>query len=594
MVSRRQLLKLSALGVGSLLLREAFSASRISTPAAAGSATDSALAAGFPDGGGSKNLLDAGATPSYPDIRGIPGKSWRGVEGIYVSDQARLQSELDTYQAERISELNDFLKSRGFEVPLDYAPGIEIFRGTQVLRVNAELYRAKDAGLPFVTSNWAVDATRFLEVGDAAFLQETVKRGSGMTGLVGTRSPVYLKTVSDIINRVPVSVLRLVPKLMQSALHAGGGTFALAAPINGLISDMNSVGGGQIVLTNGKHMLESYIQLLSNVAVIGAGDNSVFKGMFSRPINRMISSPAAVLQHNIKLQGFSVDRSSLNTQHGIILGGVDGLTIDGVTVDGFCPGVNSGAIGISPFDEFAAVQSRNVSVKNCRINRSNNFGIAFGNVSRGTLSKNIFTDAWREAIGLECWGNSSVVEDILVSENMLHMSTSLSNHHGGSIGPAILVGGAGQSYGGATRRCVLKGNIITIDNPEDMQAYNGIVIVGGNSDAYAAEDIELEDNSIYSAPAQAISIGALGSVQRRITSRGNKIVNPNGSDKGYSAIQLRNAQDCLFQGDVIVGSKHAYAVFEDVGSMDNKYIDIVPGAPIVGKFHRSSAVSVFQ
>jgi hypothetical protein len=260
-------------------------------------------------------------------------------------------------------------------------------------------------------------------------------------------------------------------------------------------------------------------------------------------------------------------------------------------VDGFGPGVDSGAIGISPFDAFAAVQSRNVDVKNCKINTPNNFGIAYGNVSGGTLSNNLFTNAWREAIGLECWGNTSAVEDIVVEGNILRMSSDPANHYIGSVGPAILVGGAGASYGGVTRRCLVKGNVITIDNPAGVLAYSGIVVVGGLSAAYAAEDIQIEGNTIYNAPANGIGIGSLGSVQQRIVSRGNTIINPNNVNNGYHGIFLRGATDCVFQGDVIVGNKHAYSVFEDIGSTGNTFLDIVPGTPVTGKFSRNSAGS---
>lgn len=594
MVNRRQLLKLSAVGSVFFSVPLAYSASKITMAYNTGNPIGSTSPKDLSDNARSLDSLVNGVNPSYPDRRGVPRKSWSGMEGAFNADQARRDSEFDTYQAARVAEFHEFLKSSGFETAVDYVAGLEITRPTQVLRIGGELYRAKDASLPFTTSAWPADAAKLLAIGDAALRQEMAAHGADMTAFVDPRSPAYLKTVSDIINMVPVNVLRLVPKTQHSALNSGTGTFALAAPINGLIFDMNAVGGGEINLTHGKHMIESYIETLSNVAVEGLGDNSVIKGMFASPVNRMISSPAGVLQYNVKLKKFKVDRSAVNTEHGIILGGIDGLTIDDVTVDGFCPVVDSGAIGISPFDEFAAVQSRNVAVKNCKINKPNNFGIAYGNVSGGTLSKNLFTDAWREAIGLECWGNSSAVEDIVVSENILRMSTSVANHHVGSIGPAILIGGAGQTYGGVTRRCKLKGNIITIDNPAGVQAYGGIFVIGGNADAYAAEDIELEGNSIYNAPAQAIGIGALGSVQRRIISRGNTIFNPNNSNNGYSAIHLRNAQDCVFQGDVVVGSKHVYSVFEDVGSTGNTFLDVVPGAPTTGKFYRSSSASIYR
>ncbi|MNF89709.1 hypothetical protein D3C84_722450 [compost metagenome] len=183
----------------------------------------------------------------------------------------------------------------------------------------------------------------------------------------------------------------------------------------------------------------------------------------------------------------------------------------------------------------------------------------------------------------------------MVSGNILRMSTDASNHVGGSVGPGILVGGAGASYAGLTRRCTLTGNIITIDNPAAITGYTGLSVVGGPSALYAAEDILLEGNTIYNAPGNGIQIGTLGAVQRRVISRGNNILNPNSGPAGTSsAIHLRNAQDCVFQGDVIVGSTHVYSVFEDVGSSGNTLLDVTPGTPTTAKFFRTSATSIYR
>lgn len=423
-------------------------------------------------------------------------------------------------------------------------------------------------------------------------------KGSSVLAYPDPKAPAYLKTVSDIINMEPVSVLRLVPKGTETTnLHNGTGRFALAAPINALIQDMNAVGGGHIELTYGNHMLESYIQYLSHIKMTGLGDASVFKGMFAAPVNRMLTSPALVGQTDIRLKDFKVDRTGVNTEHGVILGGIDGLTIDNVTVWGFRPEVTSGAMGISPFNEFATIQSKNVDVKNCHIYQPNNFGIAYGNVSGGTLTKNLFTDAWREVIGLETWGKTSVVEDIVASHNILRMSTRPGNHVGGSVGPAILVGGAGWEYAGLTRRCTIAHNIITIDNAGNQPEYRGIVAVGGLTDASAVEDILFDTNLIYGAPSCGLAHGAAGSVTRRIHSRNNYLFTPNTSlntgAKG-AAINLRYATDCTSKGDTISGSIHTYAVYEDDGSLRNKFTDVDCGTPTVGMFRRNSDTSRFS
>lgn len=546
-------------------------------------------------------VINGGLT-YYTNRVGANVLTLKGMASLFSASEDGRTASFGASQAMRAIEFNQFLEKSGYETPIDYAPGISITRSTQIVRYLGELYRPKDSALPFVTTTFTADSAKWIANGDNSLRQDLasasdVAKGSALVGFFDPVSPAFLKTVSDIINMEPVSVLRLVPRGAETtALHNGTSTFPLAAPINALIQDMNAAGGGHIKLTYAKHMLESYIQYLSNIKMTGLGDASIFKGMFASPVNRMLTSPALVGQSNIILKDFKVDRTGVNTEHGVILGGIDGLTIDNVTVWGFRPEVTSGAMGISPFNEFATIQSKNVDVMNCKIVQPNNFGIAYGNVSGGTLTKNLFTDAWREAIGLETWGETSVVEDIVASHNILRMSTRPGNHVKGSVGPAVLVGGAGASYAGLTRRCTLSHNIISIDNAGGLSDYRGIVAVGGLTEATAVEDITLDTNTIHGAVGSGIAYGAAGSVTRRIHSRNNDIHNPNtGLNTGArgSALNVRYATDCTSKGDTVTGSTHTYAVYEDVGSLRNKFTEVDCGSPTVGVFHRNSDTSIF-
>jgi len=117
------------------------------------------------------DLLALGDQASYPDRKGVPRKSWKGMEW-----------EFSAGQFSRASEFTAFLKSSGLEVPADYVAGLEITRATQVLRFGGELYRAKDASLPFTTSSWASDTTKLLAIGDAALRQEMAVNGAALSG----------------------------------------------------------------------------------------------------------------------------------------------------------------------------------------------------------------------------------------------------------------------------------------------------------------------------------------------------------------------------------------------------------------------------
>lgn len=106
------------------------------------------------------DLLMLGPNQSYLDRKGALRKSWKGMEG-----------EFQLGQAVRTDEFREFLESSAFETPVDYVAGLSITRPTQAVRFGGELYRAKDASLPFTTTTWAVDSEKLFSMGDAALRQ---------------------------------------------------------------------------------------------------------------------------------------------------------------------------------------------------------------------------------------------------------------------------------------------------------------------------------------------------------------------------------------------------------------------------------------
>lgn len=117
------------------------------------------------------DLLLLGDDPSYPDRKGVPRKSWKGMEAEHDAEQTRRESEFDTAQAGRVVEFNEFLESSGYETPIDYIVGLSITRTTQQVRYLGELYRPKDNVIPLVTgSNF--DPAKWISNGDNALRQE--------------------------------------------------------------------------------------------------------------------------------------------------------------------------------------------------------------------------------------------------------------------------------------------------------------------------------------------------------------------------------------------------------------------------------------
>lgn len=99
----------------------------------------------------------------YPDRLGVPRKSLAGIR----------------------AEATEALSRLGYQVIGDYTTGLVVQNYGQVFRKDGEFYRAKaDLTLPYpLNGDWAVDAPKFVSVGDAVLRQE-LETGSG-AGKVG-------------------------------------------------------------------------------------------------------------------------------------------------------------------------------------------------------------------------------------------------------------------------------------------------------------------------------------------------------------------------------------------------------------------------
>ncbi|MEJ3576001.1 hypothetical protein WEU41_17310 [Pseudomonas fragi] len=170
------------------------------------------------------DLLLLGDDPSYPDRKGVPRKSWKGMETGYIASQLLHEAEFNAAQiqrtnaymadkkcrdaefmgdqADRLVEFNHFLESSGFEIPIDYAPDIGITRPTQVVRFGIELYRAHNNALPFITTSWGEDSAKFFSMGDASLRQEHANAIDPEKGAV-------------MIGRAVVSVASIASLLLQ-------------------------------------------------------------------------------------------------------------------------------------------------------------------------------------------------------------------------------------------------------------------------------------------------------------------------------------------------------------------------------------------
>lgn len=158
------------------------------------------------------NLL-LGSLATYLDRRDNPRLSWAGMEGAFNADQirreaehdadqSRREAEFDAAQADREAAFDNFILSSGYQDLGDYDSGpLIITERNQVFRKDGELWKpSASLTLPYTTvSNWAVDAEKFVSVGDAALRQEL----SGKTGYYLIGIPTNL----DELRGLPVPVI---------------------------------------------------------------------------------------------------------------------------------------------------------------------------------------------------------------------------------------------------------------------------------------------------------------------------------------------------------------------------------------------------
>ena len=190
MVSRRHLLKLSALGTASFAAPLAYSASNITMTHNTGNPIGSTSPKDLSDNARNLDYLCLGPSHSYLDRKGVPRKSWTGMEGEFSADQVRRESVFDAGQANRETQFNTFMDASGYEPPSPYAAGLALERTTQTVTHLGSEYRVKSQFLPLVTTDWATDEPKFKLIGDDSLRQEAAdsvdpSKGVGMFGFAG-------------------------------------------------------------------------------------------------------------------------------------------------------------------------------------------------------------------------------------------------------------------------------------------------------------------------------------------------------------------------------------------------------------------------
>lgn len=429
-------------------------------------------------------------------------------------------------------------------------------------------------------------------------------QGAEKVAVYNQLAPAFLKTTSDILNGLEVSVFDFMDLAVWKAVRDRTGTQDAQPGIQLAIDVMNDfASGGSFHLPSGLFPVRDMVTAKSNVRVRGEGRSSVVRGAFATPKNRIFTTPHTVLQENITLENFVIDRRDANSQHGALFGGVRNFEFKDMSIIGPTnPTIACGAVGFSPFDTFAQIQSENVSVTNLYLEASNNFGLAFGNVRGGTISGISSRNCFREVIGLEAWGDGTVsagnplgtlgiVEDIVVSDSSLNCTQDPAYHFGGSVGPVMLIGGA--TSGGATRNCQISGMTISVKDIIPGSGFDAVALTG--SPIQPLENINITDMIVRGAPRHGVAIGAVGQVTRNCSLSDIKIYDANsGVTSSGSAIRVGNATGIDTDNIRVKGTKHLYAIEEASGANGNTYTDLLADPGTSGNVKLVGATSKYS
>ena len=213
MVSRRHLLKLSALGTASFAAPLAYSASNITMTHNTGNPIGSTSPKDLSDNARNLDYLSLGPNPSYPDRKGVARKSWSGME-----------SEFRAGQVERDAQFSAFMDASGYEPPVPYAPGIKLVRLTQTVTYQGSQYRVRTQFLPLTTTVWASDEQKLKLIGDDSLRQDMANstdptKGAAILG----RGGVVVASIVGLSTCPKRADIAVIVKDYHPSIHTDGG-----------------------------------------------------------------------------------------------------------------------------------------------------------------------------------------------------------------------------------------------------------------------------------------------------------------------------------------------------------------------------------
>lgn len=363
------------------------------------------------------DLLLLGDDPSYPDRKGVPRKSWKGMEAEYVADRLRRATEFHMAQTEREAQFKAFMDASGYEAPVPYAPGLTLERATQTVTFLGNEYRVKSQFLPLTTIDWATDQSKLKLIGDDSLRQalaDPIDPGNGV-GMLGYMGRSLADHLGDYINAKDHG-MRAVPgfdnrKALQKAINKGV-ELGLPVRIPGAKLPYEIWGtvwkpsrtflygdGGKNKLTQLKAMDGHYTDLL----VAGEHDEGVNHKEIGRGLLHRNGFPylSTNIGHDIGIRGIYIDGNGDNAGYAPELGpstqyrGCNVLIrfVDGVFVDDLHS-------EYAPNDCLYISRCRRQWIQNCELHRNRLPGFTG---RRADSTRNLLTCAgtlgWRPEFG---------------------------------------------------------------------------------------------------------------------------------------------------------------------------------------------------
>lgn len=229
MVSRRQLIKISALGTASFAAPTAYSVSEMTMSYNTRNPIGSTDPRDLSDNAKCLDSFANGPEPIYTDRLGANRKSIPGMiaefdtcqlqrgeafhsaqtnrESAFDAAQLARDTEFSDDQDNREAQFNSFIDASGYEPSIAYASGILLDRTTKTVAYLGNEYRAKSSFIPMTTTSWATDEAKLKLIGDDSLRQNLAGLpGSAMVGHARARLATAVTNAGQLLSVQAVSV----------------------------------------------------------------------------------------------------------------------------------------------------------------------------------------------------------------------------------------------------------------------------------------------------------------------------------------------------------------------------------------------------